>query len=417
MKQRAADYPCLGEAIIQPLLSAGFFVHLHGFSAIDRYMGRDTLPFVFFRTDAGLSDLARLFEGLRFPGAALADAALETGAEAGAASVFQRTCYFRCLDRDDTERDLVSPSFKLLSFFENCENRHFRDPQGVYPLLKYMRDGSGQGLHELWLAGLNIKAERRRALADAALILARYSPGVREESELRPKFFRDIAEAAAPLSAGITFREEEQRVLLTGLLASPHPDFGLELLKTAGFIDEFWPELAELDNVDHSKEFHPEGNVWKHTLETFRYRKPVQGSYDLRLSLGLLLHDTGKPLSESSGNRRFDGHAELGARRARRFLERLGFERNLTEDIFYLVKNHMLPAALPRLPLARTEEILHSPLFPVLLELYRCDESSSFKGLTGYYESSATYQSYLKHRRNPYRSPDGKKLNRGGIVK
>jgi poly(A) polymerase len=57
-----------------------------------------------------------------------------------------------------------------------------------------------------------------------------------------------------------------------------------------------------------------------------------------------------------------------------------------------------------------------SPLFPVLLELYRCDESSSFKGLDGYYESSAVYQSYLRNRRNPYRSADGKKLNRGQIM-
>jgi poly(A) polymerase len=71
----------------------------------------------------------------------------------------------------------------------------------------------------------------------------------------------------------------------------------------------------------------------------------------------------------------------------------------------------MLPAALPRLPLYRTEEIMASPLFPLLLELYRCDEASSFKGLDGYYESSAAYQSFLRNRRNPYRSADRKKLN------
>jgi poly(A) polymerase len=184
----------------------------------------------------------------------------------------------------------------------------------------------------------------------------------------------------------------------------------MKLLKAAGFVDAFWPELAALDDVDHSKEYHPEGNVWKHTLETFRYRKTC----DFRLSLGLLLHDIGKPLSESSGPRRFDGHAEQGARLARKFLERLGFDSPLIQDIFYLVKNHMLPAALPRLPLTRTQEILESPLFPTLLELYRCDESSSFKGLDGYYESSAAYQSYLRHRRNPYRSADGKKLTMRG---
>jgi poly(A) polymerase len=174
------------------------------------------------------------------------------------------------------------------------------------------------------------------------------------------------------------------------------------LLKTCGFIDEFWPELAALELADHSKEYHPEGNAWEHTLETFRHRKP--GAYDLRLSLGLLLHDIGKPVASSAKNHKFEGHAELGTIQARRFLERLGFNSSIISDVCFLVKNHMLPAALPRLPLFRTSEIMLSPLFPLLMELYRCDESSSFKGLEGYYESSSTYQQFLRNRRNPYRN-------------
>jgi poly(A) polymerase len=137
-------------------------------------------------------------------------------------------------------------------------------------------------------------------------------------------------------------------------------------------------------------------------MEAFRYRKPAASGFDPLLSLGLLLHDVGKPLSYSAGRRRFDGHAELGTNRARRFLERLGFNAQLTHNVCYLVRNHMLPAALPRLPLVRTGEIMASPLFPVLMELYRCDESSSFKGLDGYYRSSAAYKSFLKRSRNPY---------------
>jgi poly(A) polymerase len=247
---------------------------------------------------------------------------------------------------------------------------------------------------------------------EGALILARYGMEA-------GRCLAEIAPAIRDLPRGLTPGAESQRILLTGLLLSPRPDRGMELLKDCGFIDEFWPEFSILDDVDHSKEFHPEGNVWKHTMETFRYRKPAAhggGAFDLRLSLGLLFHDTGKPLSESSGNRRFDGHAELGARVAQRFLERLEFEPALIGDTVYLVKNHMLPAALPRLPLSRTEKIMASPLFPILMELYRCDESSSFKGLDAYYESSAAYQAYLKYRRNPYRSADGKKLlTRGGM--
>ena len=59
----------------------------------------------------------------------------------------------------------------------------------------------------------------------------------------------------------------------------------------------------------------------------------------------------------------------------------------------------MIPAALTKLPLTKTKAILDSPLFPTLLELYRCDEASSFKSFDGYYKSSAAYRTYLKRQR------------------
>ena len=157
-------------------------------------------------------------------------------------------------------------------------------------------------------------------------------------------------------------------------------------------------------------------SVWNHTLETFRHRKPgSNGAFDLRLSLGLLLHDAGKPIAASFNKHRFDGHAELGAGAAARFLKRLEYDPNLSDDICYLVKNHMLPAALKRLPITKTREIMNSPMFPTLMELYRCDESSSFKGLNDYYENSAAYQLYLRNIKNPYRSADGKKIRKSNM--
>jgi poly(A) polymerase len=390
------------ERIFDVLLSRGFSAVLTGFSAIDNYLKQDELPFVFAKTGAGLSDLARLFDGLRFPGAALAD---------GAAEEDGRVYLFRCIDPDERVNESEKPSFPLLSFGRDLQTGYYLDPLGVYPLVRKIRDRIRTVNQAAALPKENSPADwwtpnpaagSRRSCMEAALILARYC----REDDIGRRILDEITRRIQSLPRDIPPGPAEQRVLLTGLLASPSPGLGLELLKKAGFIKEFWPELALLDDVDHSKEFHPEGNVWKHTLETFKYRKKAS---DVLLSMGLLLHDAGKPLSESSRNHRFDGHAELGARQARRFLERLGFEEGFISDVCYLVKNHMLPAALPRLPFVRTGEIMASPLFPVLMELYRCDESSSFRGLDGYYESSSTYQSYLKYRRNPYRSADGKK--------
>jgi poly(A) polymerase len=292
-------------------------------------------------------------------------------------------------------------SFKFLEFYLDWRTGHFIDPHGNYPLLRQCLKDLRP---ELQPENVNPGIERSRALMDWALILARYFP-LDETRFSGVVSFSGLAEGPKPCI-------EEQRLLLAGLLSSPNPGLGLEFLKKNGFLSEYWPELTVLDDVDQSKEFHPEGNAWNHTLETFRYRKASGGAYDLRLSLGLLLHDIGKAHAETTGSRRFDGHAELGERQARRFMERLGFGAAIVSDVCYLVRNHMFPAALPRLPLSRSEERMASPLFPALLELYRCDESSSFKGLDGYYESSAAYQSYLRYRRNPYRSADGKKLKR-----
>jgi poly(A) polymerase len=372
--------------IIETIIRRGYSLRLRAFSAIDHYLQRTALPFQWLESDADIATLARLFENLRFPGAAFADAALDMD---------DQTFYFRCIDAGVD----AAPSYPLLSFSHDLKTKHFLDPAGFYPRLRNLRDSARdtRGPDNVCLAddllSPNPDADAIRALMDAALALARYS-GMNTVPRLKP-----IASAALKLSAGTPPRVEEQRTLLISLLLSPRPDLGLELLNAAGFIAQHWTELAALNKVDHSKDFHPEGNGWRHTLETFRYRK----TFDLRLSLALLLHDVGKAFAAASGSHRFEGHAELGVRTVRAFLHRLEFDADIIDDVCFLVRRHMMPAALKRLPRTRVESVLESPLFPTLLELYRCDEASSFKPLDGYYNSSAAYRAYLKQRRNPYR--------------
>jgi len=401
---------------------------------------------------ADLADLARMFEDLRYPGAVFADAALDLRG---------KTWLFRCEDFGGAGAGSGPPaeafagalgrrraSFAFLEFYMDCATGRFHDPNGIIPILRGIKSAAEKGDGALCAGALGAGAgapragavlqsrdpgaDPRRAIIDGAAILARYFPqaGAREAGA--------AAREIAARGIGSPPCAQEQRILLAELLGAPSPSPGFEFLKSSGFLGAHWPELAAMDGAEHSKEFHPEGNAWKHTMETLRYRKPAgKGSgFDLRLSLGLLLHDVGKPLSQGFGGggaggaggasggsraggrrgqgsrRPFDGHAQLGEGLARRFLARLGFGADLIRDVCYLVRNHMLPAALPRLPLSRSGEQMASPLFPLLMELYRCDESSSFKGLEGYYRSSAAYQSYLRHRRNPYRSPDGKKLGK-----
>ena len=384
------------EGICSSLSADGYSVRFWGFSAIDKYLGLPALPFLWVQTNADIGVLARCIENLRFPGAEIAD---------GAVDIPAGTCYFRCLDSDEVEGK--DRGFPLLSFYSDWQTLRFQDPLDLYPLLRELRNNKLNFEELSDLVCYNI-TDRYRLIMEVSLILARY-----DFETAIARYICAFAQAPESGFPGLLPGPEAQRAFLSCLMVSPRPDRGLEFLKRSGVLYELWPELASLDEVDHSKEFHPEGNVWNHTLETFQHRKAAgDGAYDLRLSLGLLLHDTGKPISAAHGSRRFDGHAELGARAAARFLERLEFDPTFINNIFYLVKNHMLPAALKRLPLTKTAEIMASPLFPTLMELYRCDESSSFKGLGGYYENSAAYQTYLRNMRNPYRSADGKKITR-----
>ena len=232
-----------------------------------------------------------------------------------------------------------------------------------------------------------------RGLFEAAVLVSRYPYEI--DADALPQLPR-------------TFPIEAQRDLLTLMLTGQSPERGLELLRRMGFVDAYWPELAGLAGLDQSKEYHPEGDAWVHTLETFRHRKlPALG-----LSLALLLHDAGKPSAAQVEGRKFDRHAEIGRAVAERFLSRLGFGRGLISEVCFLVRYHMMPAALPRLPTNRLEGVIDDPRFPILLELYKCDELSTFRGPDGYYEACAAYKAWLKNARNPWRGADGKKLAR-----
>ncbi len=343
------------------------------FTALDRYRGNPAAPLRFLLFRGGLADLARLGYELEFPGLPYADAASPDlrGPEGTPAP----PCRYVCAD---PEEEPEPHAYGYLDLTFDPESRSYRHPRRRFPDPRepviYPSD-----------------APDDRTVFETAVLLARFPYRLPEGG-----FSVGVPRNLSPLY---------QRDLLSLILTGRDPGAALEWLGETGFLGTYWPELAALRGVDHSKEFHPEGDVWAHTLETFRYRKLTE----LRLSLGLLLHDTGKPASRSAEGRRFDRHSEIGARLARRFLERLGFARSVADDVEFLVRRHMMPAALPRLPLNRVQEDLEHPLFPMLLELYRCDELSTFRGPDGYYQACAAYRQYLRNVRNPYRNPDGSK--------
>ena len=335
---------------------------LCGYSSLDRYFGVRDGGALYLATDSSLVSLAKTFDNLQFPGLPLEDAAVTADGH---------RLVFRCVDSLS-----VPPTapFTVLRLLYDPERNAFIDRLDMYPDLRAATLTPAAEPSPPWLR-----------LCEAAKLVSRYHYTTESASLGWTR-----GDALPP--------PDYQRDFLSSLLGSRHPEKGLALLAEAGFVADAWPELQAMADIPHGKDFHPEGNVWEHTLATLKYRKRP----DLTLSLALMLHDSGKPDAEGAGEKRFDGHAEIGAHVAARFLRRLGYPESLVDSVQFLVRYHMMPPALKSLPSFRTDKILASPLFPTLLELYRADAASSYADEEGYYEACRIYKAWQRDRGNPF---------------
>ena len=177
--------------------------------------------------------------------------------------------------------------------------------------------------------------------------------------------------------SGERVRDEVVRILTEG-----HPRQGFELLDQTGLLEEILPEVAAMKGVEQPPEYHPEGDVWVHTmlmLENLPADPPAT------LALGVLLHDVGKPPTFRVAERiRFDGHVEVGMEIGQRILNRLHFSNEQTDQIIALIANHMRFSAVGRMRESTVKRLLRMPKFDEHLELHRLDCVSSHGGLDNY---------------------------------
>ncbi len=156
---------------------------------------------------------------------------------------------------------------------------------------------------------------------------------------------------------------------------------GFELLDVTGLLQEVLPEIKRLQGVAQPAEFHPEGDVWVHTmmmLEGLRSPTPT-------LALGVLLHDVGKPPTFSVRERiRFDNHVEVGAKMAEEICSRLRLSARETEQVVELVRHHLRFKDFPRMRRSTQVRFLRLPGFEEHLELHRLDCLASHGDLSTY---------------------------------
>jgi poly(A) polymerase len=173
---------------------------------------------------------------------------------------------------------------------------------------------------------------------------------------------------------------------LLAILLSPSPASGFQILHRTGLLHALLPEVAAMEGVAQPPEFHPEGDVWTHTLlmlERMAHgtRPPQAIRPDAphprpspELALAVLLHDIGKPRTFRVADRiRFDRHCEVGVEMVQSIAARYRWPGAQTERVCALVQDHLTflnARAMRRSTLVRW---LRRPHFPELLELHRLD--------------------------------------------
>ena len=195
---------------------------------------------------------------------------------------------------------------------------------------------------------------------------------------IEPETMRAIGELHAKITR---ISPERIRDELIRILTEGGAKYGFELLDESGLLEMILPEVAAMKGVEQPPEFHPEGDVWTHTLMMLdQMRSPSPA-----LAMGVLLHDVGKPPTFRIAERiRFDGHVEAGERIGRRILKRLRFSTGDCEQVIALIGNHMRFKDVPRMRESTIKRFLRLIHFEEHLELHRLDCLSSHGHLENY---------------------------------
>jgi poly(A) polymerase len=192
--------------------------------------------------------------------------------------------------------------------------------------------------------------------------------------EIEPATWEAIRVQGATISeiSAERIREELVRIFL-----SPNRARGWDLLDTSGLMKNILPELEAMKGCEQPPQFHPEGDVFRHTgimLELL----PAEVS--LPLVFSVLFHDIGKPptsMVDEEGRIRFNGHDRIGAEMTEAIMERLRFSRAEIDATVEAVRQHMVFKDVPNMRVAKLKRFMARPTFEDELELHRVDCASS----------------------------------------
>jgi poly(A) polymerase len=174
---------------------------------------------------------------------------------------------------------------------------------------------------------------------------------------------------------------------LTKMLTDPHPDRAFNDMADLGLLGHIMPEALEMKGCEQPPEYHPEGDVWVHTMLLLKIMSEQDAPAPAELAWGCLLHDIGKPptFSHEEGDRiRFNNHQNVGVEMAQNILRRLRGSNHLIDIVSDLTRDHLRFVDAPKMRPAKLKRFLRDPHFDLHLRLHYIDCMASHEDLTLY---------------------------------
>jgi poly(A) polymerase len=220
----------------------------------------------------------------------------------------------------------------------------------------------------------------RRFAEDKLRMLRAVRFAARFEYQVDAETFSAIQQRAREIQA---VSRERVRDELTRMLVEGHARRAFLLLDQSGLLKEVLPEISKMKGVEQPPEFHPEGDVFVHTLLLL---ENLPNPCPPTLAWGALLHDVGKPATfrVAPDRIRFDSHVDVGVKIAEEICERLRFSNHDSGQILALVDNHMRFGHVSRMKESTLKKFLRMPAFDEHLALHRADSLASHRNLSTY---------------------------------
>ncbi|HOE66468.1 MAG TPA: CCA tRNA nucleotidyltransferase [Candidatus Hydrogenedentes bacterium] len=209
---------------------------------------------------------------------------------------------------------------------------------------------------------------RRRFDEDHLRLLRAVRFAARLGFEMDPATFDALREMAPRI---VSTSPERIRDEIVKMLTEGAARRAFEWMDASGLLEPVLPEVARMKGVEQPRAFHPEGDVYAHTLLML---EKLPAGVSPTLALGVLLHDVGKPATQTFEDRiRFNNHDKVGAEIAHGICRRLRLSNAETDRVVWLTAQHMRAGLLPDMREGKRRRFVREKGFGELLELLRID--------------------------------------------